>query len=99
MFVRYWTVSPDNKCKSVCVKKVDTLIAKIIPKDNEGAWGIYLSDRDVPVAVFNSENFAIQTLDRFCAAIESGRRFFDLEACEEEFMLEPDDPESEDKPC
>lgn len=39
-------------------------------------------------------------IDHFCNAILAGDGFFDLAACEEEFnYMEPDNPESEDKPC
>lgn len=102
MFVKYQTFSFENgNCVGrTCVGKIDTLIAKKIPKDNSGSWGIYLSDNGIPVAIFDSERYAMWAIDHFCNAILAGDGFFDLAACEEEFnYMEPDNPESEDKPC
>ena len=102
MFVKYQTFSFENgNCVGrTCVRKIDTLIAKKIPKDNSGSWGIYLSNNGIPVAIFDSERYAMWAIDHFCNAILAGDGFFDFAACEEEFnYMAPDNPESEDKPC
>ena len=102
MFVKYWVIPFLGGYRDyyTCVEKVERLTAKMDPNDDYQSWGIYIQGKDFPIARFETGEYAMKTLDRFCNAIASGERLFDLEACEEEFgCVEPDNPESEDKTC